>query len=345
VRPRILPRTPCRCCGPRTVPSRLPSPGCARRSRRARGCRMTCVRRSLALKGVDRTRLEGERHLPVPRGHGFTGLRRSCGASTTTSTAAEERREGRFGRVARPSRARRATVFEPLGFARSRHGLQGVEHPLSATREKLEPAEWVKVLESIREIGPGYAAPPVEDASLAELSLHQGEAASRDRDPAQRPGHPGGAGRLPQRASGRHQFRRCLRHGADTFNQTTGPDLPRPSRSIGGRAATATRPRASGQRWLKILDSFRNGEPRPGDFWIELHGPVRFHPLTSRSAILWKVPSVPRGCRVPHGSAPPSFGERGFLTTDARTANKGSLETHDDELAKAFPGSAWWTGA
>lgn len=167
--------------------------------------------------------------------------------------------------------AARKSVFEPLA-AEVEGMIFKEEHILfPACREKLEAAEWVKALESFREIGLPYAAPPAADASLAELSRLKAEAVA------------GGAISLPSGSVSPTELAAFLDvlpvdisfvDANDTvryFNQTKDRIFPRAVSVIGRNVRNCHPPKSVG-KVVEILDAFRRGERDRADFWIDLHG-------------------------------------------------------------------------
>jgi uncharacterized protein len=167
--------------------------------------------------------------------------------------------------------AARKDVFEPL--AAEVEGMIFKEENIlfPACLEKLEPTEWVKVLESFREIGLPFAQPPALDASLAELSLLKAEAVEAGVVVL-----PSGKVSLTELAA----FLDVLPvdisfvDAADTvryFNQTKERIFPRAVAVIGRNVRNCHPPQSVG-KVVEILDSFRKGERDSADFWIDLHG-------------------------------------------------------------------------
>ncbi len=167
--------------------------------------------------------------------------------------------------------AARTGVLEPL--ATEVEGMIFKEENIlfPACMEKLEPAEWVKVLESFREIGLPFVKAPAADASLAELSLLKAEAVE-----AGVVSLPSGKVSLTELAA----FLDVLPvdisfvDAADTvryFNQTKDRIFPRAVSVIGRNVRNCHPPQSVG-KVVEILDAFRRGERDSADFWIDLHG-------------------------------------------------------------------------
>jgi uncharacterized protein len=167
--------------------------------------------------------------------------------------------------------AARKDVFETL--AAEVEGMIFKEENIlfPACLEKLEPAEWVKVLESFREIGLPFVKPPALDDSLAELSLLKAEAVE-----AGVVALPSGKVSLTELAA----FLDVLPvdisfvDAADTvryFNQTKDRIFPRAVSVIGRNVRNCHPPQSVG-KVVEILESFRKGDRDSADFWIDLHG-------------------------------------------------------------------------
>jgi hypothetical protein len=167
--------------------------------------------------------------------------------------------------------AARKDVFETL--AAEVEGMIFKEENIlfPACLEKLEAAEWIKVLESFREIGLPFAQPPALDASLTELSLLKAEAVE-----AGVVALPSGKVSLTELAA----FLDVLPvdisfvDAADTvryFNQTKDRIFPRAVSVIGRNVRNCHPPQSVG-KVVEILDAFRRGERDHADFWIDLHG-------------------------------------------------------------------------
>ncbi|MCX7030740.1 MAG: DUF438 domain-containing protein, partial [Spirochaetes bacterium] len=224
------------------------------------------------LKGVDRHyALKENAVFPFLEKHGFTGpsqvmwgkhndvrqLLRDAEKAAASGTPAIE--------------AARKDVFEPL--AAEVEGMIFKEENIlfPACAEKLEPAEWVKVLDSFREIGLPYAKPPAADASLAELSALKAEAVES------------GVVSLPSGRVSPVELAALLDvlpvdisfvDASDTvryFNQTKERIFPRAVSVIGRNVRNCHPPQSVG-KVVEILDSFRRGERDHADFWIDLHG-------------------------------------------------------------------------
>jgi uncharacterized protein len=167
--------------------------------------------------------------------------------------------------------AARGDVFEPL--AAEVEGMIFKEENIlfPACLEKLEAEEWVKVLESFREIGLPYATAPAVDASLAELSLLKAEAVE-----AGVVALPSGKVSLTELAAFLDVLPVDISF-VDTddtvryFNQTKDRIFPRAVSVIGRNVRNCHPPQSVG-KVVQILDSFRKGERDSADFWIDLHG-------------------------------------------------------------------------
>jgi DUF438 domain-containing protein len=231
------------------------------------------VRTALAkLKGVDRHyALKENAIFPYLERHGFAGpsqvmwgkhndvrqLLRVAEKAAASGTPAIE--------------AARKDVFEPL--AAEVEGMIFKEENIlfPACAEKLEPAEWVKVLDSFREIGLPYAKPPATDASRAELSMLKAEAVES------------GIVSFPSGRVSPVELAALLDvlpvdisfvDASDTvryFNQAKERIFPR-AVSVVGRNVRNCHPPQSVGKVVEILDSFRRGERDHADFWIDLHG-------------------------------------------------------------------------
>lgn len=231
------------------------------------------VRAALAkLKGVDRHyALKENAIFPHLEAHGFMGpsqvmwgkhndvrqlLRDAERAATAGPDAIEAARAGVFATL--------AEEVEGMIFKE-----ENILFP--ACTEKLEPAEWVKVLESFREIGSAYAEPGTADAALGELATLKAEAVES------------GVIALPSGRVSPTELAALLNVlpvdisfvGADDtvryFNQTKDRIFPR-AVSVVGRNVRNCHPPQSVGKVVEILDSFRTGRRDHADFWINLHG-------------------------------------------------------------------------
>jgi DUF438 domain-containing protein len=167
--------------------------------------------------------------------------------------------------------AARKDVFEPLAVEIEGMIFKEENILFPACMEKLEPAEWVKVLESFREIGLPYAKSPAADASLAELPQLKAETVEA------------GVVTLPSGRVSAVEMAAMLDVlpvdisfvGSDDtvryFNQTKDRIFPRAVSVIGRNVRNCHPPQSVG-KVVEILDSFRRGERDHADFWINLHG-------------------------------------------------------------------------
>jgi hypothetical protein len=231
------------------------------------------VRAALAkLKGVDRHyALKENAIFPYLERHGFMGPSQVMWGKHNDVRQLLRDAEKAAAGGAQAIAAARESVLEPL--AAEVEGMIFKEENIlfPACTEKLEPAEWVKVLASFREIGLPYATAPAADASLAELSLLKAEAAEA------------GVVSLPSGRVSLVELAAMLDvlpvdisfvSADDTvryFNQTKERIFPR-AVSVVGRNVRNCHPPQSVGKVVEILDSFRRGERDHADFWINLHG-------------------------------------------------------------------------
>jgi hypothetical protein len=231
------------------------------------------VRAALAkLKGVDRHyALKENAIFPYLEQHGFMGPSQVMWGKHNDVRQLLRDAEKAAAGGASAIEAARGVVFEPL--AAEVVGMIFKEENIlfPACTEKLEPAEWVKVLESFREIGLPYATAPAEDAALAELATLKAEAMEA------------GTVQLPSGGVSAVELAAMLDRlpvdisfvGADDtvryFNQTKDRIFPR-AVSVVGRNVRNCHPPQSVGKVVEILDSFRRGERDHADFWIDLHG-------------------------------------------------------------------------
>jgi DUF438 domain-containing protein len=224
------------------------------------------------LKGVDRHyALKENAVFPYLEKHGFMGPSQVMwGKHDDVRQLLRDAEKAAMGGT-HAIEAARKSVFEPL--AAEVEGLIFKEENIlfPASMEKLVPAEWVKVLESFRELGLPYAEPPVADASLAELSQLKAEAAEA------------GTVSLPSGRVSPVELAGLLDVlpvdisfvGSDDtvryFNQTKDRIFPRAVSVIGRNVRNCHPPQSVG-KVVEILDSFRRGERDHADFWIDLHG-------------------------------------------------------------------------
>jgi uncharacterized protein len=157
-----------------------------------------------------------------------------------------------------------------------------------AAQEKLAPEEWVKVLESFREIGPAYATLSEVEAPLGELArLRQAAAQS-----------PGGVVELGNGKLSVDELAAILNalpvdlsfvDAQDTvryFNQSADRIFPR-SASVIGRSVQNCHPPQSVHRVNAILEAFRKRERESAEFWINLGGKfvsIRYFALRGASS-------------------------------------------------------------
>ena len=231
------------------------------------------VRAALAkLKGVDRHyALKENAIFPYLERHGFMGPSQVMWGKHNDVRQLLRDAEKAAAGGAQAIAAARESVLEPL--AAEVEGMIFKEENIlfPACTEKLEPAEWVKVLASFREIGLPYATAPAADASLAELSLLKAEAAE-----AGVVSLPSGRVSLVELAALLDVLPVDISFvGADDtvryFNQTKERIFPR-AVSVVGRNVRNCHPPQSVGKVVEILDSFRRGERDHADFWINLHG-------------------------------------------------------------------------
>jgi DUF438 domain-containing protein len=226
------------------------------------------------LKGVDRHyALKENAIFPYLERHGFMGPSQVMWGKHNDVRQLLRDAEKAAAGGAPAIMAARADVFEPL--AAEVEGMVFKEENIlfPACSEKLEPAEWVKVLESFREIGLPYAQPPAADGRLAELAQLKAEAAEADA----------GSVALPSGRVSPVELAAFLDVlpvdisfvGADDtvkyFNQTKDRIFPR-AVSVVGRNVRNCHPPQSVGKVVQILDSFRSGAREHADFWIDLHG-------------------------------------------------------------------------
>ena len=231
------------------------------------------VRAALAkLKGVDRHyALKENAIFPYLERHGFMGPSQVMWGKHNDVRQLLRDAEKAAAGGAKSIAAARESVLEPL--AAEVEGMIFKEENIlfPACAEKLEPAEWVKVLASFREIGLPYAAPPAADASLAELSRLKAEAVAE------------GVVSLPSGRVSPAELAAMLDVlpvdisfvGADDtvryFNQTKERIFPR-AVSVVGRNVRNCHPPQSVGKVVEVLESFRRGDRDHADFWIDLHG-------------------------------------------------------------------------
>jgi DUF438 domain-containing protein len=224
------------------------------------------------IRGVDRHyALKENAIFPYLEKHGFRGPSQVMWGKHNDVRQLLRDAEKAAGAGAASIEAARKDVFEPL--AAEVEGMIFKEENIlfPACLEKLEAVEWVKVLESFREIGLPYAKAPAVDASLAELSLLKAEAVE-----AGVVALPSGKVSLTELAA----FLDVLPvdisfvDTTDTvryFNQTKDRIFPRAVSVIGRNVRNCHPPQSVG-KVVQILDSFRKGERDSADFWIDLHG-------------------------------------------------------------------------
>ena len=142
-----------------------------------------------------------------------------------------------------------------------------------AAREKLEPEEWVRVLESIRQIGPAWGAPLPVPAGLDELAQVRREAAEAEGGTIDL-----GTGKLsPEEVGAILNSLPVDVSFVDSedkvryFNQSGERIFPR-SISVIGRSVQNCHPPQSVHKVNAILESFRKKERESADFWITLGG-------------------------------------------------------------------------
>lgn len=231
------------------------------------------VRSALAkLKGVDRHyALKENAIFPYLEKHGFMGPSQVMWGKHNDVRQLLRDAEKAASEGARAIEASRAGVFATL--AEEVEGMIFKEENIlfPACTEKLEPAEWVKVLESFHEIGLPYAAPGAADAALGELAALKAEAVEA------------GLVVLPSGRVSPAELAALLNVlpvdisfvGADDtvryFNQTKDRIFPRAVSVIGRNVRNCHPPQSVG-KVVEILDSFRYGERDHADFWIDLHG-------------------------------------------------------------------------
>jgi DUF438 domain-containing protein len=224
------------------------------------------------LKGVDRHyALKENAIFPFLEKHGFSGPSQVMWGKHNDVRQLLRDAEKAAAGGAPAIEAARKDVFEPL--AAEVEGMIFKEENIlfPACIEKLEPAEWVKVLASFHEIGLPYASPPAADAALAELAALKAEAAEA------------GTVVLPSGRVSSVELAALLDVlpvdisfvGADDtvryFNQTKDRIFPR-AVSVVGRNVRNCHPPQSVGKVVEILESFRRGERDHADFWIDLHG-------------------------------------------------------------------------
>jgi DUF438 domain-containing protein len=231
------------------------------------------VRAALAkLKGVDRHyALKENAIFPYLEKHGFTGPSQVMwGKHNDVRQLLRDAEKAASGGAAAIESARTG-VFVPL--ADEVEGMIFKEENIlfPACTERLEPAEWVKVLESFREIGLPYGEPSVPDAAMGELAALKAEAAES------------GVISLPSGRVSPTELAALLDVlpvdisfvGADDtvryFNQTKDRIFPRAVSVIGRNVRNCHPPQSVG-KVVEILDSFRQGRRDHADFWIDLHG-------------------------------------------------------------------------
>jgi len=144
---------------------------------------------------------------------------------------------------------------------------------LPAAQEKLQPEEWVKVLESFRQIGPAYA-------TLAEMEKPRAQLAAVRQQAAQ-----GATGEV-ELATGTLSLKELgalldalpvdisfvdAQDKVRYFNQSRERIFPR-SASVVGRSVQNCHPPESVHRVNAILEAFRRGERDTAEFWIVLGG-------------------------------------------------------------------------
>jgi len=231
------------------------------------------VRAALAkLKGVDRHyALKENAIFPYLEVHGFMGPSQVMWGKHNDVRRLLRDAEKAAAAGARAIEAGRAGVFATL--AEEVEGMIFKEENIlfPACTERLEPAEWVKVLESFREIGLPYAQPGAADAALGELATLKAEAVEA------------GLIALPSGRVSPSELAALLNVlpvdisyvGADDtvryFNQTKDRIFPR-AVSVVGRNVRNCHPPQSVGKVVEILESFRRGERDHADFWIDLHG-------------------------------------------------------------------------
>jgi len=231
------------------------------------------VRAVLAkLKGVDRHyALKENAIFPHLEAHGFMGPSQVMWGKHNDVRQLLRDAEKAASAGAGAIEAARADVFATL--AEEVGGMIFKEENIlfPACTEKLEPAEWVKVLESFREIGLPYAEPGASDAALGELAALKAEAVES------------GVIALPSGRVSPTELAAMLDVlpvdisfvGADDtvryFNQTRDRIFPR-AVSVVGRNVRNCHPPQSVGKVVEILDSFREGRRDHADFWIDLHG-------------------------------------------------------------------------
>ncbi|HVP17828.1 MAG TPA: DUF438 domain-containing protein [Spirochaetia bacterium] len=142
-----------------------------------------------------------------------------------------------------------------------------------ASQEKLEPGEWVRVLESFGQIGPAYAELSDIEVPLAELGQVRQEAALSS----------GGLVELGNAKLSVGQLEAILntlpvdisfvdaQDKVRYFNRARDRIFPR-SDSVIGRSVQNCHPPQSVHRVNAILDAFRGGKRETAEFWITVDG-------------------------------------------------------------------------
>jgi DUF438 domain-containing protein len=224
------------------------------------------------LRGVDRHyALKENAVFPYLEKHGFMGPSQVMWGKHNDVRQLLRDAEKAVSAGAGAIEAARKDVFETL--AAEVEGMIFKEENIlfPACLEKLDAAEWVKVLESFREIGLPFAKPPALDASLAELSLLKAEAVE-----AGVVALPSGKVSLTELAAFLDVMPVDISFVDATgtvryFNQTKDRIFPRAVSVIGRNVRNCHPPQSVG-KVVEILDAFRKGERDSADFWIDLHG-------------------------------------------------------------------------